>query len=293
MHLHSEAEVLGKDDFEVFPKEMADKFFSDDQSVIKNGLSVFNREEYVVDEEGQKRWLLTTKVPLRDENNHIIGLVGVGKDITTRKQFDENLQNERNLLRTLIDNLPDYISIKDVEGRFIVANMAVVYQIGFHSSNELIGKSDYDLFPRELADQYYIDEQKIIQSGQGLFEYEGPTIDKSKKEKDRWVTTIKVPLRDAQGKIISTVSISRDITERKKAEAEREKLITELQDALADVKLLSGLVPICANCKKIRDDQGYWTQIESYIQDRSDAKFSHSICPDCAAKLYPRYLTKK
>jgi hypothetical protein len=102
-----------------------------------------------------------------------------------------------------------------------------------------------------------------------------------------------VPLRDTQGKIISTVGISRDITERKKGEAERERLITQLQDALADVKLLSGLVPICANCKKIRDDQGYWTQIESYIQDRSDAKFSHSICPDCAAKLYPNYFPKK
>jgi hypothetical protein len=69
-------------------------------------------------------------------------------------------------------------------------------------------------------------------------------------------------------------------------------LITELQDALADVKLLSGLVPICASCKKIRDDQGYWTQIESYIQDRSDAKFSHSICPDCAQKMYPQYMAK-
>jgi PAS domain S-box-containing protein len=215
------------------------------------------------------------------------------RDLAAQRRLESAVTKERNLLRTLIDNLPDYISFKDIEGRFVVANMSVVRQIGFNSPNELIGKSDYDLFPRELADQYFADEQKIIQSGQGLYEYEGPTIDKSKEEKDRWVTTIKVPLRDTQGKIISTVSISRDITERKKAEAERERLITELQDALADVKLLSGLVPICASCKKIRDDQGYWTQIESYIQDRSDAKFSHSICPDCAAKLYPNYNFKK
>jgi PAS domain S-box-containing protein len=215
------------------------------------------------------------------------------RDLEAQRRMEAALTKERNLLRTLIDNLPDYISIKDIEGRFVVANMAVVHQIGFNSTNELIGKSDYDLFPRELAERYFADEQKIIQSGQGLYEFEGPTIDKSKAEKDRWVTTIKVPLRDAQEKIISTVSISRDITERKKAEAEREKLITQLQDALADVKLLSGLVPICANCKKIRDDQGYWTQIESYIQDHSDARFSHSICPDCAAKLYSKYLPKK
>ena len=293
MGLQSEAEVLGKDDFELFPKELADGFIADDRTVIQTGQPVINREEYVIDEQGQKRWLVTSKLPLHDENNQITGLVGIGRDVTEQKKMQESLQQERNLLRTLIDNLPDYVYIKDIEGRFVVANMAIVHQFGFNSPSELIGKSDYDLFPRELAERYFVDEQKIIQSGQGIYEYEGPTIDKSKKEKERWVTTVKVPLRDIQGKIISTVGISRDITERKKGEAEREKLIAQLQDALADVKLLSGLVPICANCKKIRDDQGYWTQIESYIQDRSDAKFSHSICPDCAAKLYPGYLTKK
>jgi PAS domain S-box-containing protein len=233
---------------------------------------VINREEYVVDKQGQKRWLVTSKLPLHDENNQITGLIGIGRDVTEQKNAQELLERERNLLQTLIDNLPDYVYIKDIEGRFVVANMAIVHQFGFNSSNELIGKSDYDLFPRELADQYFTDEQKIIQSGQGIYEYEGPTIDKAKKEKERWVTTVKVPLRDTQGKILGTVGIGRDITERKKAEAEREKLITQLQDALADVKLLSGLVPICASCKKIRNDQGYWMQLESYIQDRSDAQ---------------------
>ena len=101
------------------------------------------------------------------------------------------------------------------------------------------------------------------------------------------------PVLGSDGQYYGRIWSFRDITKRKHAEEEREKLILELQDALADVKMLSGLVPICANCKKIRDDQGYWTQIESYIQDRSNAKFSHSICPDCAAKLYPNYNIKK
>ena len=70
---------------------------------------------------------------------------------------------------------------------------------------------------------------------------------------------------------------------------EREKLIVELQEALAKVKTLSGMLPICASCKKIRDDKGYWNQIESYIGRHSDAQFSHGICPDCARKLYPEY----
>ncbi len=69
-------------------------------------------------------------------------------------------------------------------------------------------------------------------------------------------------------------------------EEERERLIKKLQDALADIKVLSGLVPICSSCKKIRDDKGYWTQLEGYIQAHSEAKFSHGVCPECAQKLY-------
>jgi hypothetical protein len=76
-------------------------------------------------------------------------------------------------------------------------------------------------------------------------------------------------------------------------EEERERLIKELQDAVADIKVLSGLVPICSSCKKIRDDKGYWTQLEGYIQAHSQAKFSHGVCPDCMKKLYPNFVPKK
>jgi PleD family two-component response regulator len=74
---------------------------------------------------------------------------------------------------------------------------------------------------------------------------------------------------------------------------EKEKLIAELQQALAKVKTLSGLIPICSSCKKIRDDKGYWNQIETYIRERSDADFTHSICPKCAKILYPGLLKDK
>ncbi|MFZ2631520.1 MAG: hypothetical protein WA081_09760 [Desulfosalsimonadaceae bacterium] len=81
--------------------------------------------------------------------------------------------------------------------------------------------------------------------------------------------------------------LERDIEKRKLTEKEKERLIAELQKALGEVKTLSGLIPICAHCKKVRDDKGYWNQIESYIHERSDADFSHSICPACAKILYP------
>lgn len=77
---------------------------------------------------------------------------------------------------------------------------------------------------------------------------------------------------------------------RREAEAERERLIVELQDALARVKTLSGLLPICSSCKKIRDDKGYWNRLETYLQEHSSAKLTHGICPECAQRLYPGLL---
>ena len=96
--------------------------------------------------------------------------------------------------------------------------------------------------------------------------------------------------------ITSTVNVVKEkrmLIERRRAEGERERLIIELQDALAEVRTLSGLLPICSGCKKIRDDQGYWNQIEDYISSRSKATFSHGICPECAKKLYPDYYKDK
>ncbi len=84
-----------------------------------------------------------------------------------------------------------------------------------------------------------------------------------------------------------TQSLSAEIKERIWAEEEKEKLIVELQKALDEVKTLGRLLPICASCKKIRDDKGYWNQLESYIQEHTGTAFSHGICPDCAKKLYP------
>lgn len=84
-----------------------------------------------------------------------------------------------------------------------------------------------------------------------------------------------------------TCLIIRDISERKAAETERERLIHELQEAVARVKTLSGLLPICSSCKKIRDEQGQWHHLEIYIRNHTEADFSHGICPDCRRKLYP------
>ncbi|MGB9593571.1 MAG: hypothetical protein ACPL7R_05490, partial [Anaerolineae bacterium] len=95
------------------------------------------------------------------------------------------------------------------------------------------------------------------------------------------------PLADRRGRGQGRLAILRDITEAKQAEQERERLIQSLQDALGQVKTLRGLLPICANCKKIRDDSGYWRQVEDYVHEHSEADFSHGLCPDCMRQLYP------
>jgi len=95
------------------------------------------------------------------------------------------------------------------------------------------------------------------------------------------------PFLNAQKEIIGIVESFQDITERKLSENAREELLLGLQNAFEEVNFLSGLLPICASCKKIRDDKGYWSKIESYICSHSKVEFSHSICPDCARKLYP------
>ena len=105
--------------------------------------------------------------------------------------------------------------------------------------------------------------------------------------------TANVALRDADGKPSRVIEISRDITELKKNEAEKDRLIDQLQAAAEKIKTLKRLVPICSSCKNIRDDKGYWQQVEEYIRVHSDIQFSHGICPTCIKKLYPDYVKQK
>ena len=104
------------------------------------------------------------------------------------------------------------------------------------------------------------------------------------------VSVISSPILE-NGKVVAAVTAFRDISEQKKLETEKENLIRKLQESLDTIKTLHGILPICASCKKIRDDQGYWNQVEVYVRDHTDVEFSHGLCPECAKKLYPEYCT--
>ncbi len=119
--------------------------------------------------------------------------------------------------------------------------------------------------------------------------YEGPCTLASAGAGCACVALTTVPLWDENRELQGGIGLAVDISERKLAEAERERLIAGLQQALAEVKTLSGLLPICASCKKIRDDAGYWTQVEAFIEVRTGVQFSHGVCPECWKVLYPDY----
>jgi PAS domain S-box-containing protein len=206
------------------------------------------------------------------------------------KRAEDSLVAERTLLRTLIDHLPDTIYVKDAACRKTLANPVDVRNIGASSEAEVLGKTDFDFYPHELAAAFYADDQSVIQSGRPMLNREEMIT-----LPDRtigWQVTSKVPLRDSTSQVIGLIGIGHDITERKRAEQERESLIEELKTALENVRTLDGLVPICAHCKKIRDDKGYWNQLEKYIVEHTDAKLTHGLCPDCAELYFPGFAPK-
>ncbi len=139
------------------------------------------------------------------------------QEIAERKRAEEALARERNWLRTLIDNLPDFFYVKDTESRCVLANIAVARALGVASPDELVGTTDFDFFPRELAEQYYTDEQTITRTGQPLLDREELFISPI-DNKSSWYSTIKVPLRDSQEKIIGLVGTSHNITRLKQTE---------------------------------------------------------------------------
>lgn len=150
------------------------------------------------------------------------------------KQAEEALANERNLLRTFIDNLPDFIYFKDTRSRFLIGNVAVAQLVGGLMPDEIVGKTDFDFFPHALAAKYYADEQTVVTSGQALVNLEEPVIDYRSGE-PRWLSTTKVPLRDGQGKIVGVVGVGRDMTERKQAEEALQQSKQEIENILESI----------------------------------------------------------
>jgi len=167
------------------------------------------------------------------------------------------------------------------DGQIIEVNDGFVNITGYNYS-DLLGKTTVGLHLWDKEEDRVVAVNELSKSGK----VQGREFQFRKKSGEMITGLLSaqiIPINN-QEFILSSIC---DITERKWVELEREKLIRELQEALARVKQLSGMLPICASCKKIRDDKGYWNQVEVYIRDHSEAEFSHGICPECKEKLYP------
>jgi len=222
--------------------------------------------------DGTEMDCLITSTVRKTADGNIFGYQGIIRDITERKRAVEEY---RTILRTTMDGF----WIADIQGRFLDVNDAYCHLIGYSRDELLTMKiSDVEAVekPKETAQRI----QRIMETGGDRFETRH-------RCKDGGIIDIEVSANYAKiggGRIFVFL---RNITERKRIEEEREKLIHEVQDALANIKTLRGLLPICSYCKKIRDDKGYWNRIESYIEDHSGAEFSHGMCPECLKKFYP------
>jgi PAS domain S-box-containing protein len=176
----------------------------------------FEVENRVRHKDGSYRWMLTRGVAVRDAGGKPIRFLGIGVDITDRKRAEEALVQERYLLHTLMDNLPDNMYFKDAASRFVRVNKALTAYFGLSDPAQALGKTDFDFYTEEHARSAYADEQEIIRTGQ-------PVVGKEEREvwldgRLRWVSTTKMPFRDKDGSITGTFGVSRDISRVKLAE---------------------------------------------------------------------------
>lgn len=269
----------------------------DRDRVIQNVLLMMEsrlgpREYLMIMKDGRKISFEVNGDALRSEDGTPFGLVFVCRDITDRKQAEEALHKSYALLKSVVESPKEVVIFAlDRQYRYIAFNenhyktMKLIWGVDIVPGNSMLGyiKNPEDRmkaknnFDRALSGKSF----KVAEA------YGDTALER------RYYEDIYNPIIDENGNVIGLTLFLTDVTDRKLAEVERENIISELQQALSQVKTLSGLLPICASCKKIRDDKGYWHQVELYVQDHTRAEFSHGICPECAKRLYPEYYTEK
>jgi PAS domain S-box-containing protein len=188
-------------------------------------------------------------------------------------------------LAAIVDSAEEAIIGQNMDGLITTWNAGAARLYGY-SAAEAIGQPALLIVPPSLHAEAAELAQKLRRA-EGMDPVETMRLRKDGAPIHVCVTFSAI--RDSAGCIIGASSIAYDITERKRIEAERTDLIAHLNETLSKVKTLSGLLPICASCKKIRDDRGYWQKLEVFVRDHSEAEFSHSICPDCLKQLYPQF----
>ena len=207
-------EVVGRSDEEIFPPEFAARFQDNDRAVLEQGRAL-EFEEFAPHPDGTHTYI-SVKFPVRDAQGRYVAVCGISTDITDRKRAELALRDSEALYHSLVECVPLCILRKDRQGRFTFANQKFCQLLG-RSAEEILGKTDYDFFPTELADKYRRDDQQVLSTGEvfeDIEEHQTPSGEKL------FVQVLKSPVRDASGQIVEVQCMFMDVTDRKRAEEE-------------------------------------------------------------------------
>jgi PAS domain S-box-containing protein len=210
------------------------------------------------------------------------------RELPDRRQPEASVRFERDFLSGILETTGAVLVVLDSGGRILRLNRAIEVLSGA-TILDTVGQPFWEAFLHEGDD---VEIRTLFgDTHPGRFPFECQCRLRTLRADPAWVywTFTAIAAEDDPASVDYVVATGADITALKRAEQEKEALIAQLRDALARVKTLRGLVPICASCKRIRDDQGYWRLVEEYVRDHSEAEFSHGICPACMRKLYPEY----
>ncbi len=233
---------------------------------------------------------LNTRVPVRSHNEVGQLEAAFNKMAETQMRFVDALFDSEKKLRNVTSQLAEGLFVLDLSGKITFMNPEAERLMGWNmeelnraGAHDLVHnrKPDGTSIPLEACQMHNVMKtgERFVSTDEVFVRRDGSVFP---------IAAVSSPIFE-NGKVVASVTAFRDISEQKELEKDRDQLILSYREALERVKTLKGLIPICSSCKKIRNDSGYWGQLEAYISEHSDAEFSHGMCPECAQKLYPEY----
>ena len=207
------------------------------------------------------------------------------KAVAERDELEKKYQEEIARWRLLIEQSRDGIVILDQNCKVYEANSKYA---------DMLGYTMEEVRELHVWDWDFIHSKEKLKEMVQTVDHSGDHFQTQHRRKDGTIIDVEISTNGScyRGQKL-VLCVCRDITERKRLERKQKKLIKDLREALEEIRTLRGIFPICSHCKKIRDDTGYWEQIDVYLKEHSDAEFSHGLCPDCFIKIYPGFKDKK
>jgi sigma-B regulation protein RsbU (phosphoserine phosphatase) len=266
-------EALGQSISILIPPDQPDELL-EIMTRLRRGEHIPTFETIRIHKDGHPIDVSVTISPVKGRGGVVVGATAVARDITKQKQTDEALRISEERFRVALRSAPVVVFSHDLQLRYTWMSSP---NFPVRPENYL-GHTDTEVFEGEEGARLTAIKEEVLRTGVESHTEVTVTL----QGEMHYFDLVVQPLSDSRGKLLGLLCSAIDTTSLKQT-------IVRLQQALNEVQLLKGLLPICASCKKIQDKRGIWQQLEGYIQDHSEAKFTHGLCPDCLRKLYPEY----